>query len=231
MKKRKISINRDPYNKGFSICRLDQITIKSGLTVLVGCNGAGKTTLLRNILQELQKKKIPCVMYDNLRDGGNNSRSKAGHEGDRKFVFTSLQISEGENISLNIGSLASKLAEFRDFGRIPDSFNKNDKAVKTNERWLLFDGIDSGYSIDNIVELKEFFNLIIEDFSKVGRELYIVVSANEYELANGEECFDVINGEYIRFSDYDDFKKFIFKSKQQKELNRNAVNPVSQEEG
>ena len=42
MPERIINTWRDPYDEGFSTCRLRQVTIKSGFTVLVGCNGAGK---------------------------------------------------------------------------------------------------------------------------------------------------------------------------------------------
>lgn len=63
MSERVINTWRDPYDEGFSTCRLKQITIKSGLTVLVGCNGAGKSTLLRNIKSELKKRKIYHVIY------------------------------------------------------------------------------------------------------------------------------------------------------------------------
>ena len=59
--------------------------------------------------------------------------------------------------------------------------------------------------------------MLINDFADKGYELYIIVSANEYELANGEECFDVMNGKYIRFTDYDDFKKFIIRSREKKD--------------
>ena len=55
------------------------------------------------------------------------------------------------------------------------------------------------------------------DFLVNGYELYIVVSANEYELVNGEECFDVMNGKYVRFKNYDDFKKFIMRSREKKD--------------
>lgn len=75
MSERVINTWRDPYDEGFSTCRLKQITIKSGITVLVGCNGAGKSTLLRNIESELKKENIPCHLFDNLHDGGTNSRS------------------------------------------------------------------------------------------------------------------------------------------------------------
>ena len=62
-----------------------------------------------------------------------------------------------------------------------------------------------------------FFKMVINDFANHGYELYIIAAANEYELANGEDCFDVMNGKYIRFENYDDFKKFILRSRKKKE--------------
>ena len=225
MGERIINTWRDPYDEGFSTCRPKQITIKSGLTVLVGCNGAGKTTLLHNIRDELKKDKIPVHLYDNLREGNSNSRSDAAFEGNWAFVATSMAASEGETIHMNIGNRASKLMEFRDAGRICDKttrfveiFGGDPYEVpQIKERWLLLDAIDSGFSIDNVIETKSFFRMLIKDFADKGLDLYIIVSANEYELANGEECFDVMNGKYIRFSDYDDFRKFIIRSREKKD--------------
>lgn len=225
MGERIINTWRDPYDEGFSTCRPKQITIKSGITVLVGCNGAGKTTLLHNIRDELKKDKIPVHLYDNLREGNSNSRSDAASEGNWAFVATSMAASEGENINMNIRNLASKLMEFRDTGRICDKttrfieiFGGDPYEIpQIKERWLLLDAIDSGFSIDNVIETKSFFRMLIKDFADKGLDLYIIVSANEYELANGEECFDVMNGKYIRFSDYDDFRKFIIRSREKKD--------------
>jgi len=45
----------------------------------------------------------------------------------------------------------------------------------------------------------------------------IVISANEYELANGEQCFDVNLGKYLTFDDYESYKKFILKSRKLKD--------------
>ena len=106
MSERVINTWRDPYDEGFSTCRLKQIAIKSGLTVLVGCNGAGKSTLLRNIKSELKKEDIPHHLFDNLHDGGSNSRSMNAFEENWAFVATSMASSEGENINMNIGNLA-----------------------------------------------------------------------------------------------------------------------------
>lgn len=229
MEERIIKTWRNPYGEGFSTCRLKQITIKSGLTILVGCNGSGKTTLLHNIQSELKKENIPSYMFDNLHDGGINSKSVAAFENDWKFVATIIASSEGENINMNIGNLAKKLKEFMVTGRISsrstrigDAFakfsgEKGYEVPETKERWLLLDAIDSGFSIDNVIETKDFFKMVIKDFADRGYELYVVVSANEYELANGEACFDVMNGKYIQFKDYDDFKKFILRSREKKD--------------
>lgn len=229
MPERLINTWRDPYNEGFSTCRPKQISIKSGLTVLVGCNGAGKSTLLRNIQSELEKDNIPCYLFDNLHDGGSNSRSRNAFEENWEFVATSMCSSEGENINMNIGSLAKKLKEFMVTGRISDRFTRIGDAFtrfsgekeyeipETKERWLLLDAIDSGFSIDNVIEAKDFFKMVINDFADHGYELYIVAAANEYELANGEECFDVMSGKYVHFKDYDDFKRFILRSREKKD--------------
>lgn len=228
MSERIINTWRDPYGEGFQTCRLKRITIKPGLTVLVGCNGAGKTTLLKNIESELRKENIPCHLFDNLHDGGENAKSEAALEYNWAFVATSTLSSEGENINMNLNNLAKKLKEFMVTGRIADRMTKlidafdrfhgrEYKIPETKERWLLLDAIDSGFSIDNVIETKDFFKMAINDFASNGYELFIVISANEYELANGENCFDVMNGKYVQFKDYDDFKKFILRSREKKD--------------
>ena len=81
----------------------------------------------------------------------------------------------------------------------------------------MFDAVDSGYSIDNVVDLKQTFDEMIRHFSENGHELYIVVSANEFELAYQTPCMDVTNGKYITFNTYNQFKKFILTSAKKKD--------------
>lgn len=92
---------------------------------------------------------------------------------------------------------------------------ENEKEL-SNERWFLFDAIDSGLSTDNVIELKEYLFKQIFDNSDE-KEIYIVVSANEYEMANGEQCFDVMEGKYITFKNYDEYKQMILNSRTKKE--------------
>jgi len=218
---------RDPYDAGFSTCRKKQIEIQQGLTVLVGCNGSGKTTLLHNIKSELKKEDIPVFYYDNEKDGGNDSISESIFYGNLSFTATALCSSEGENISLNLSKIASKLRKFVETGDNGDRFNAlaktlalkddNEENNVSNERWILLDAMDSGYSIDNVIEMKDFFDLVIKDAKEFGIELYIVISSNEYELAHESKCFDVMEGKYIQFASYEDYKKFILRTREKKD--------------
>lgn len=218
---------RDPYDAGFSTCRKKQIEIQQGLTVLVGCNGSGKTTLLHNIKSELKKEDIPVFYYDNEKDGGNNSISESIFYGNLSFTATALCSSEGENISLNLSKIASKLRKSVETGDNGDRFNAlaktlalkddNEENNVSNERWILLDAMDSGYSIDNVIEMKDFFDLVIKDAKEFGIELYIMISSNEYELAHESKCFDVMEGKYIQFASYEDYKKFILRTREKKD--------------
>ncbi len=224
---RKIKLWKDPYDIGFNLWKKRTIEIKPGVTVLVGCNGIGKTTLLNNIETVLKKENIPVMHFDNLSDGGSNARSEKAFMEDFGFLAESMCSSEGENIVLNLCDLTGKLRSFVKTGVNKGKYNpfaeifKNDKEDRkseelSNERWILFDAVDSGLSIDNIIDLKEgLFKTIIE-FEK-DREIYILVSANEYEMANGEQCFDVYHGKYISFTNYDEYRNMILRSKAWKE--------------
>lgn len=208
MKSREFKIPRDPYCMGYKVYKKTMIEIKSGLTVLVGCNGAGKSTLLIHIKELLKEEKIPFISFNNLTDGGSNSKDHAGFIGDFVFLATALESSEGEEIILNLGKFAKKTGEF-----IRDNKNKE-------ELWILLDAADSGLSVDNVIDLKGLFNLIIKD--KPDSDIYILISANEYELARKEKCFDVQNGKYVTFSDYEDYRNFVLETRKEKDRRKSV---------
>lgn len=196
---------RDFYDEEI-LYKKKKITLKPGITILVGCNGVGKTTLLRQIKKQLEKENENIISFDNLRDGGSKARDKYAFYGQMEKVATSMCSSEGENIVLNLGTFANEIGRFvRNF--------KNDN----NDIWILCDAIDSGLSVDNIIDVKEYLFKTIIDDNKT-KNVYIVVSANEYELARGEKCFDVYNGKYIKFKDYEEYRTFILKSKEEKNI-------------
>ena len=227
---RKFKIEKRYYDDDYDLYKKRSITINEGVTVLVGCNGSGKTTLLHQIKSQLKKENIPVVSFDNLHDGGSRGISAASFHGDFGFMATAMSSSEGENIILSISKLASTLRSFIQTGesqtdqdRISRGFARaiwGDEAAENkevpNERWILLDAVDSGLSVDNVVDLKEYlFKTILED--NFDGSIYIVISANEYELCREENCFDVYNGKYVRFSNYEKYRKFILKSREIKD--------------
>lgn len=67
---RQFTLYNDWYDEDdFKIFKKKNITIKSGLTVLVGCNGAGKTTMLNQIEDMLDKENIPVLLHSNITNG------------------------------------------------------------------------------------------------------------------------------------------------------------------
>ena len=220
---------RDPYDSGFSTCRRKEIEINPGVTVLVGYNGAGKSTLIHNIKAELKEKNVPTFFYDNEKNGGSNSISESFFYNDITFAATAMCSSEGENIQLNLGKIATKLRKFIETGendrlsdRLAKAFrDKEEEEIVSNERWILLDAMDSGYSIDNVIDMKDFFKLVIDDAKEHEKEVYIVISSNEYELAHKSNCFDVMEGKYISFASYDEYKKFILRTREKKDRRYN----------
>ena len=201
----KFEIVRDYYQEKEYIYNKKNIEIEEGLTVLVGCNGSGKSTLLYQIKDLCKKENIPCYYFDNLTEGGSNAREKAGFYGDTMFLAESLCSSEGENINLNMTNCANKIGKFV-------RNNKNAKKI-----FILMDAVDSGLSIDYVIELKELlFKTIIKDTSERGIETYIIVSANEYEMARNEKCFLIPDMKYKTFENYDEYRNFIIESRNNK---------------
>lgn len=195
---KKVLIEQRPFseNKFFSYSSL---SFKEGLTVLVGCNGAGKSTILKNIKHRCKTGDIDYVSYDNQHDGADVLKSKAGMIGDFSLMANLMCASEGEGISLAFGDFVKSLRGF--------IHKKN----KNPEKWILIDALDSGFSIDNILEVKKMFELIIKD-KPSDTEVYIVVSANAYEVANGEDCINVRTGKHIKFANYEEYKQTILDS-------------------
>lgn len=228
---RVFNVDTRPYSKEKIFLR-KKIEIKPGVTVLVGCNGAGKTSLINYMENQLEKENVPYISFNNLHDGGSNSRSKALYNDDIQLLASLTCCSEGECIATNLVNLSKKLEYFMKHGKTNERFSKlsellkelvtdgehldGEQAESVKERWILLDAIDSGFSIDNIVDFKEYLlkPLMELDF---GNDVYVIISANSFEMANGEQCLDVYNGKYTSFNDYEEYKKFILKSRERKE--------------
>lgn len=225
---RKFKIWDDPYDNGWKMYKKRTIEIKPGVTVLVGCNGIGKSTLLHCLRDSLKEEKVPYMTFDNLKDGGSNAKASAFYEEDFSFVATSAMSSEGENIILNMNRIAQDIGRFVRIGSKKEKYDlsalfqseeEREKIKKQRmdhqERWILLDATDSGLSIDNVMDIKEYlFKTILEN--SCGKDVYILVAANEYEMCCDENCFDVYAGKYVKFKSYDEYKELILRSREDK---------------
>lgn len=207
----KLKLPKDYYGLGYSLYKKHTVDLSPGLTVLVGCNGAGKTTFLRMLNDILgNRKDVLLISHSNLYDGGEMAKEKALH-GNKMDVLARLAFgSEGEAMAESLGMLA---------GDIGAKIKRSD----AKEVFLLLDAMDSGYSIDNVVEMKNFFAFVLRH--NADRNVYFILPANAYELARGENCLDVQEMKYRRFESYEDFRAFILQSRSK----RDALAGISQE--
>lgn len=201
---RTFSVTKNFYDD-FKLYNKTKMTFEPGITILVGCNGMGKTTMIQHIKYELEKNNIRFISYDNRNDGGKNSVAKA-LSSNASYAAALFVCSEGEQIHMNISHKASEIRKFiNQYG-----YEK--------ELWFFFDAVDSGLSIDNIIDIKEnLFKLIVD--TNPDKDIYVICSANSYEMVSGEKCFDVYNGKYRTFPTYKTYKNFILKSSEIKNKN------------
>lgn len=225
MNKRDITfdIERD-YNDTGNLYKEKQVTFHEGLTVLVGCNGSGKTTLLQQIEDGCKEDNIKCLKFDNLKDGGSNSTSYLSLFQDFEGMAWNLMSSEGEQIVSDFGRFSSKIAKFfrgvleddNPFAKLFPSYKE--KEYNKDILVILLDAIDSGMSIDNMIEVKDLFkDIIFKEAENFGYHIYVIAVSNAYELARNEDCFDLWNCSYIRFKDYEDYRKYVLNSRKRKD--------------
>ena len=179
------------------------IKLRPGLTVLVGCNGMGKTTTIDELCSKLEERdNIVLSYYCNTRDGGYRGVDNMMYRGKTLEAINASMVSEGEQIKTFLCDFIKNLGSLH---------VKNPGKTKV----VLFDGIDSGYSIDQILEIKKFLHeMIVFNTDPV----YIVVSANTFEFARGERCLYVGTLKYMNkeFTDYEQYKKFVLSSRKKK---------------
>ena len=183
--------------------RRKSVDIFPGFTTLVGPNGAGKTTYLHQIRDFCKEMKYPVIYYDNLSDGGQNSMSAALWSGRNSFLANLATSSEGENIVQNLGEFAQKVGS--------TMYRQRNKPEPV---FILLDGLDSGLSIDRLLQVKaQFVNFILDiENEQSAHDTYIISTANNYELVVGSTAINVLTGKPISLKTYNAFRKFILKN-------------------
>ena len=196
--------------------------INPGITMLIGPNGSGKTTVLSQLRSlfstqnDLVKKWNKLEINDSIRDLYSSylydnvyeetfTKSTWGATEHIDRVAKTFENSEGQNMYDYL------------YYKINEIGQAVTKAIKNNRKgiFLLFDGLDSGLSLDviNIIR-KSVLEFIIETEKKRSNlEVYIICSANSYEFCNNYDCIDVTNQKHITFTNYTDYEKYFVKGK------------------
>lgn len=197
-----------PFDDDIQLYRRKTFTFRPGINSLVGCNGSGKSTLMNYFLiPYLRKHKIEYYKYDDRHQGGSMLMdAMLNVYGDMDGLAQMFLSSEGERIVCGLN---------RVIGSLPRFFFEN----KNKPAFLLLDAIDSGMSVDEIIEVRDTLLFIIGDAKQRYKvDLYVVVAANNYEWCNDERIhnINITMGTSLRFKSYEDYKKYILKSKETK---------------
>lgn len=205
----------DPMNSGRRLYTKKSMTFRANrITPLVGCNGIGKTTLLTIIKDILEDNHYFVYTYDNMHDGERNAKSEAVenfNKPDWERYSQLMSSSEGENIQFLSLEYMHKIEPVIRGEIIRDS--SMHKFRDADHIFLLLDAVDSGSSIDNIININYHLKSLIELAYEYNKYLYIIVAANSYELARNQICWDVARSKDVVFSDYEQYRKFIIETR------------------
>ena len=175
------------------------LSLQPGVTALVGPNGAGKTTLLTQLrdyaADTARRNRFKVLNYSNMTDGGDVAMQSYLSCGDMTQLATAMVSSEGERIIVNLSRFIPKIRP----------------AIEVAEQEgkiliILIDAIDSGMSIDKLRDVAELLDMIAKDIE--GKNIYLVISTNNYELAKGR-CLNPRTGKYVSFGSYAEYADFI----------------------
>lgn len=195
----------DPVECGRRLFYRKSCTLKPGVTILVGCNGSGKTSLIHSLEGTISIFST-YADYSDTSDGRSSAREMFAFYNNLEAVATSMMSSEGENVSINLIHAIHTIKQY---------IAENHEIFK--KFYIFLDGIDSGTDIETIDFIKDtIFKDLISVFDAYGITLYIVASANNYELVRDMDCMEVYSGKYRRFSDYEEYRNYILKTYQYK---------------
>lgn len=174
---------------------------KNDITVLVGKNGYGKSSLLQGIEQWAANNKIPHVFWSDKRYGRTEGMDILGFHEDFDWLSRMAFRSEGQTMLTSIT---------RFFISGCSAATRNLKSGQ-NQIFLLIDQLDSGLDVHQIRYVKRVLrDTIIPDMrDRCKLDVYVVMTANSYEMVYGEDCVDPNTRKHMTFNTLDEYAKYI----------------------
>lgn len=180
-----------------------------GITILCGANGAGKTTLMKRMQALLKNEGTPvCAL---MRQSISRQIESIGAlRGDMNAIMNGIDrnyLSEGQGakhaFAFMLGNIHATIME----------------EAETPERWIFIDGIDSSQSIDQLRDISGLFDAIIETAPE-DREVYLIASTNQFELAKNRRCLNVSDNFVSHPKTYREFERIVMSSARYLKLKR-----------
>lgn len=219
------NIVNEPYEKGVKIFNKKKLELEpNSISCLVGCNGSGKTTLCelikREVLDNFKTKEIVVDYFHNTFKGIIMGNSQEEYDA---FILdfdkhTDVTTKEDDYFT-NAFSIAYTSTGEGIMGRLGKHMSvigSTIRILKDKRLFIFLDDCDAGTSLDMIVDIKNIFNYIVEDCKKNNLEYYIILTANSYELCKDFDCISVHDFKHKKFRTYDSYKKFVLKSREEK---------------
>lgn len=164
------------------------IEINKGVTVLTGPNGCGKTYACKQIRDYLDENDMDYYDID-VYDSGRTISQHYLESGDMNALAKHTVASEGQRVFDTL--IDNHAGALGNFVRL-----LCDKGAK--EGYVIVDGADSGVSIDLIMSIRELFKLILEDCEQSGIDIYIILTANNFELCRYYDCIWIPTMEHYK---------------------------------
>lgn len=218
-------VDKKPYDDR-ELFTKDSFELKPNtISCFVGCNGTGKTTAINYIEDALKNKNAEELKNEVYPEFVKAMRSVAGEEKpknkDKLFYInfskhtknakseldsflTDASVafsSTGEGVSYRLGKTLELL------GRSVTKLANKDATL-----FIFFDDCDAGTSLDKIVEIKDVIYMVADHCKSCNITYYIVLTANSFEMCKDLDCISVHNFEHLKFTDYDEYKKFVLDS-------------------
>lgn len=206
-----IRISRNPYDDKHPLYSRSQISLREGVTVIIGCNGAGKTTLLRQ-LADILHRESPASTIVNIDANSETDRLMGGGLTQQSFIRSLTMKFESE------GS--------RRWYAVADRFSDIGEAVRDenlSDLWVFIDGFDSGVDISGVNLMFDTLDeQVLPELHRRGIPLHVVMSATTYEPVRYAQTHDgTIIGiptlRPIRFHGYEDWRDWTLTNAKQVE--------------